>query len=146
MQPLVSFIIPVYKIEKYLETCVQSILKQTYDDYEILLVDDGSPDRCPYLCDYWAGADTRIKALHKSNGGLSDARNYGLKYAVGKYVIFVDGDDYWTDKNDLMNLMSFAHNHPNGKVAPSATNSKSALCAAFSDTLAICLIAPLYKN
>lgn len=113
MQPLVSFIIPVYKIEKYLETCVQSILKQTYNDYEILLVDDGSPDRCPYLCDYWAGADKRIKALHKSNGGLSDARNYGLKYAVGKYVIFVDGDDYWTDENDLMNLMSFAHSHPN---------------------------------
>ena len=108
----VSFIIPVYKVEKYLDICVQSILKQTYSDYEILLVDDGSPDRCHDICDYWAGVDMRIKALHKPNGGLSDARNYGLKHAVGKYVIFVDGDDYWTDENDLMKLMNFVHKHP----------------------------------
>lgn len=108
----VSFIIPVYKVEKYLGSCVQSILKQTYNDYEILLVDDGSPDKCPEICDYWARADDRIKALHKSNGGLSDARNYGLKHAIGKYVVFVDSDDYWTDENDLMNLMNFAHDYP----------------------------------
>lgn len=108
----VSFIIPVYKVEKYLDICVQSILKQTYSDYEILLVDDGSPDRCPEICDYWKNADDRIKALHKSNGGLSDARNYGLMHAKGKYVIFIDGDDYWTDGNDLMNLMNFAYKHP----------------------------------
>ena len=75
----VSFVIPVYKVEKYLDECVQSILKQTYRDYEILLVDDGSPDLCPEMCDHWARVDDRIKTLHKPNGGLSDARNYGLR-------------------------------------------------------------------
>ena len=80
----VSFVIPVYKVEKYLDECVQSILKQTYRDYEILLVDDGSPDLCPEMCDHWARVDDRIKTLHKPNGGLSDARNYGLRHAMGE--------------------------------------------------------------
>ena len=83
----VSFVIPVYKVEKYLDECVQSILKQTYRDYEILLVDDGSPDLCPEMCDHWARVDDRIKTLHKPNGGLSDARNYGLRHAMGEYIV-----------------------------------------------------------
>ena len=91
----VSFVIPVYKVEKYLDECVQSILKQTYRDYEILLVDDGSPDLCPEMCDHWARVDDRIKTLHKPNGGLSDARNYGLRHAMGEYIVFIDSDDFW---------------------------------------------------
>ena len=101
----VSFILPVYNVEKYLYECVESILAQTYCDFEILLVDDGSPDNCPALCDEWARVDNRIKALHKPNGGLSDARNYGLDHAQGDYVIFVDSDDFWVNKDCLENLI-----------------------------------------
>ena len=78
----VSFIIPIYKVEQYIDQCVESILCQTYSDIEVMLVDDGSPDNCPAKCDEWAKKDSRVKALHKVNGGLSDARNYGLKYAT----------------------------------------------------------------
>ena len=108
----VSFILPVYKVEKYLSECVESILAQTYSDFEILLVDDGSPDNCPALCDEWARVDNRIKALHKPNGGLSDARNYGLDHAQGDYVIFVDSDDFWVGKDCLGNLMNVVNVHP----------------------------------
>lgn len=108
----VSFIIPVYKVENYLDECVQSILNQTYQDYEILLVDDGSPDRCPKLCDQWAQADARVKALHKANGGLSDARNFGLKHALGDYVIFVDSDDFWIGIDSLAKLMKVVETNP----------------------------------
>jgi len=96
-----SFIIPVYKVELYLNQCVSSIVNQTYKDLEIILVDDGSPDNCPKMCDEWAKKDERITALHKKNGGLSDARNYGMKYANGEYVIFVDSDDYWSNNQGL---------------------------------------------
>lgn len=85
---------------------------QTYSDFEILLVDDGSPDNCPALCDEWARKDDRIKALHKSNGGLSDARNYGLEHAQGDYVVFVDSDDFWVNKDCLENLMNVVDVHP----------------------------------
>lgn len=107
----VSFVIPIYNVEKYLSECVESILAQAYSDFEILLVDDGSPDNCPALCDEWAKKDSRIKALHKSNGGLSDARNYGLEHAQGDYVIFVDSDDFWVDKDCLGNLMKVVDAH-----------------------------------
>lgn len=108
----VSFILPIYNVEKYLSECVESILVQTYSDFEILLVDDGSPDNCPALCDEWARKDDRIKALHKSNGGLSDARNYGLEHAQGDYVVFVDSDDFWVNKDCLENLMNVVDVHP----------------------------------
>lgn len=85
---------------------------QTYSDFEILLVDDGSPDNCPALCDEWARKDDRIKALHKLNGGLSDARNYGLEHAQGDYVVFVDSDDFWVNKDCLENLMNVVDVHP----------------------------------
>lgn len=108
----VSFILPIYNVEKYLSECVESILAQTYSDFEILLVDDGSPDNCPALCDEWARKDNRIKALHKTNGGLSDARNYGLDNAEGDYVVFVDSDDFWVNKDCLEHLMNVVDAHP----------------------------------
>ena len=91
--PLVSIVVPVYKVEKYLERCVKSLLCQTLHDIEIILVDDGSPDRCPQICDEYASRDERIKVVHKRNGGLSSARNAGLLVATGSYIGFVDSDD-----------------------------------------------------
>lgn len=89
-----SIIVPVYKVEKYLDKCVQSILEQTFSDFELILVDDGSPDSCGEKCELWAKTDSRIKVLHKKNGGLSDARNAGIDIAQGDYIGFVDSDDY----------------------------------------------------
>lgn len=91
---LISVIVPIYKVEKYLDKCVQSIVSQTYSNLEIILVDDGSPDRCGEMCEAWAKKDTRIKVIHKENGGLSDARNAGLEIAKGDYIAFVDSDDW----------------------------------------------------
>lgn len=91
---LVSVIVPVYKVEKYLERCVDSIRNQTLKDIEIILVDDGSPDKCPQMCDEYKEKDSRIKVIHKENGGLSSARNAGLREATGRYVGYVDSDDY----------------------------------------------------
>ncbi len=91
---MISVIVPVYRVEKYLERCVNSILSQTLIDLEVILVDDGSPDGCGALCDAYALKDNRIKVIHKKNGGLSDARNAGLEAATGEYIMFVDGDDY----------------------------------------------------
>ncbi len=95
VEPLVSIIIPVYKVpEKYLRKCVESVMAQTLKDIEILLVDDGSPDKCGLICDEYADQDVRIRVLHKENGGLSSARSYGCKAAAGKWIMFVDGDDW----------------------------------------------------
>lgn len=102
--PLISVIIPVYKVEKYLDACVGSVVDQTYKNLEIILVDDGSPDRCPAMCDAWAEKDARIRVIHKKNGGLSDARNAGLKIAAGGYVSFVDSDDF-TEKSMTKKLL-----------------------------------------
>lgn len=96
--PLISVIVPVYKVKTYLDRCVQSIVNQTYPNLEILLVDDGSPDNCGCLCDAWAARDSRIKVIHKENGGLSDARNAGMAIATGEYMGFVDSDDYIAPK------------------------------------------------
>ena len=93
---LISVVVPVYRVEPYLDRCVASIVNQTYRNLEIILVDDGSPDRCPAMCDAWAEKDRRIKVIHKANGGLSDARNVGLQLAQGNYVAFIDSDD-WID-------------------------------------------------
>ena len=92
--PLISVIVPVYKVESYLDRCVQSIVNQTYQNLEIILVDDGSPDHCPAMCDAWAAKDNRIRVIHKENGGLSDARNAGMAVATGEFVGFVDSDDW----------------------------------------------------
>lgn len=91
---LISVIVPIYKVEKYLDRCVQSIVDQTYRNLEIILVDDGSPDNCPTMCDAWAEKDSRIKVIHKKNGGLSDARNAGMEVATGQLMGFIDSDDY----------------------------------------------------
>ena len=92
--PLISVIVPVYNTEKYLDRCVASILGQTYRNLEVILVDDGSPDNCPAMCDEWAKKDSRIRVIHKENGGLSSARNAGLDTMTGELVGFVDSDDY----------------------------------------------------
>lgn len=94
MKTLFSVIVPVYNVEQYLTRCIESILAQTFIDYELILVNDGSTDSCPKICDEYARKDNRIKIIHKNNGGLSDARNTGMKAAKGQYLIFVDSDDY----------------------------------------------------
>ena len=93
MPEKISVIIPVYKVEKYLNRCVESVVQQTYGNLEIILVDDGSPDNCPQICDNWAKKDNRIIVIHKENGGLSDARNAGIERSTGEYITFVDSDD-----------------------------------------------------
>ena len=100
---LVSVIVPIYKVQDYLKRCVDSILKQTVTNIEVLLVDDGSPDECPDMCDEYAQKDKRVKVIHKLNGGLSDARNAGLDVARGKYISFIDSDD-WIEPNMLEEL------------------------------------------
>ena len=100
---LISIIIPVYKVEKYLEKCIESVLKQTYTNLQVILVDDGSPDNCGKICDEYAKKDSRIEVIHKVNGGLSDARNVGIAKAKGKYIGFVDSDDYI--KEDMYEIL-----------------------------------------
>lgn len=103
--PLISVIVPIYKVERYLNKCIESIVNQTYKNLEIILVDDGSPDRCPQMCDEWKEKDDRIVVVHKENGGLSDARNAGLDIATGEYISFVDSDD-WVDHHFIEFLFS----------------------------------------
>ena len=102
--PLFSIIIPVYNVEAYLRQCIDSVLSQTFVDYEIILVDDGSPDRSGEICDEYACRDSRIKVIHKPNGGLSDARNHGIKNACGDYILFIDSDDFWPSEENLANI------------------------------------------
>ena len=97
---MISIIVPIYNVEAYLRECVESVQNQTYRDLEIILVDDGSPDACGDICDEYAARDSRVTVIHKENGGLSDARNAGLSIAQGKYVYFLDSDDYI--KNDTI--------------------------------------------
>jgi len=98
----VSVIVPIYKVEEYLAACIESITGQTYTNLEILLVDDGSPDRCGSIADRYACQDNRIRVIHKKNGGLSSARNAGLENCTGDYITFVDGMTGWT--GDLLSL------------------------------------------
>lgn len=100
-----SIILPVYNVEKYLEECVKSILSQTFNDYEIILVDDGSADSSPLICDRLAESDKKIRVIHKKNGGLSDARNAGTQIAVGDYIIYIDSDDFIIG-NDFLEKLS----------------------------------------
>ena len=103
MRDLISIVIPVYRVEKYLNKCIDSVLAQLYDNLEIILVDDGSDDNCPQICDQYACIDCRIKVIHKDNGGLSSARNSGIDIAKGKYICFIDSDDY-IDENYVQKL------------------------------------------
>ncbi len=106
----ISVIVPVYESEKYLDRCVQSILNQTYQDFELILVDDGSPDNSPLLCDKWAENDSRVYVIHKENGGASSARNAGLKIAKGRWIAFADSDD-WLDRTALKTLYDLANQY-----------------------------------
>ena len=106
----ISVIVTVYESEKYLDRCVQSILNQTYQDFELILVDDGSPDNSPLLCDKWAENDSRVYVIHKENGGASSARNAGLKIAKGRWIAFADSDD-WLDRTALKTLYDLANQY-----------------------------------
>ena len=118
---LFSVIVPIYKVEKYLENCIESVLSQTFDDFELILVDDGSPDKCPEICDEYAKKDNRIIVIHKENGGLVSARQAGLKIAKGEYIFNLDADD--AVENDALSsafeiikstdadIVSFSHKH-----------------------------------
>lgn len=121
-----SVIIPVYKVEDTLGRCVESVLSQDVDGMEVILVDDGSPDGCPALCDEWAGRDPRVRVLHKENGGLSDARNRGIEMAGGQYVTFVDSDDWlmpdtyrrlmlWLSRHSGCDILEFQLRHVGGE-------------------------------
>ena len=105
--PKLSIIVPIYNVEQYIHMCVDSILNQKFEDFELILVDDGSPDGCPQICDAYAAQDSRIKVIHKENGGLSDARNAGLDIACGEYIGFVDSDD-WIDPMMYENMLAQA--------------------------------------
>lgn len=115
MNSLISVIVPIYNVEKYLARCVVSIVNQTYKNLEIILVDDGSPDRCPQMCDDYAEKDSRIKVVHKKNGGLSDARNAGMAVATGEYISFIDSDDYVSD--DFFECLLDVMNKENSDIA-----------------------------
>ncbi len=117
---LISVIIPVYKVEKYLRKCLDSIINQTYKNLEIILVDDGSPDACPQICDEYEKNDDRIKVIHKENGGLSSARNAGLDKCTGEYIAFIDSDDY-VDKTYIEKLYKAAKDN----------NAQIAICSFF---------------
>jgi len=108
--PLISVIVPIYRVEPYLAKCVDSIVHQTYENLEILLVDDGSPDACPAMSDEYALEDARILVIHKTNGGLSDARNYGIELADGEWLSFVDSDD-WIEPDMYSTLLELAKRH-----------------------------------
>ena len=108
MNSLISVIVPIYKVEKYLRKCIESILSQTYTNLEIILVDDGSPDKCGEICDEYEKKDSRIKVIHKKNGGLSEARNAGLDIMAGNYVAFVDSDD-WIEPQMYEHLLAKLH-------------------------------------
>lgn len=112
---LISVIVPIYKVEKYLARCVDSILCQTYQNLEVILVDDGSPDGCGAICDAYAQKDSRVRVIHKPNGGLSSARNAGIDAAAGEYLAFIDSDD-WIDA-DMMELLYNTMLHHNAQIA-----------------------------
>lgn len=109
MLPIVSIVVPVYKVEKYLNLCIESIIHQTYTHLEIILVNDGSPDACGEMIDRFAEIDNRIIALHKENGGLSDARNFGMQFITGEYTLFVDSDD-WLESTMIEKLVASSMN------------------------------------
>lgn len=139
MEDLITIVVPVYKVEKYLEKCINSILSQTYSNLEIILVDDGSPDNCGKMCDTYAKKDNRIKVIHKENGGLSDARNAGIEIAKGKYITFIDSDDYIEEdyieflynlikeNNVKVSICSHTVIYDTGRIIEKATNEHSIL-------------------
>lgn len=108
---LVSVIIPVYNVEKYLNRCVDSVLNQSYKNIEVILINDGSIDNSPTICDYYLERDNRVKVIHQQNGGLSDARNKGIDNSIGDYIIFLDSDDYWLNSYGLEQIVDKLNNN-----------------------------------
>lgn len=109
--PTISIIIPIYNVDKYLQQCIESVLLQTFTDLEVFLIDDGSTDKSAFICDKYSSIDCRIRVIHKKNTGVSDTRNVGLDIASGKYVIFLDSDDYWYDNTALEQLVVTAEKY-----------------------------------
>ena len=109
-RPVISVVIPAYNVEAYIERCVNSVRNQTVENIEIILIDDGSPDRSPVLCDQYAEKDRRVRVIHKKNGGLASARNRGITVATGKYIFFLDSDD-WLEKDGLQQLYELAQKY-----------------------------------
>lgn len=107
-----SIIIPIYKVEKYLHECVDSVLSQSFTDFEVILVDDGSPDNCPKICDEYASKDSRIRVIHQKNAGIACARNAGVSVAEGEYILCVDSDDYLSSDNVLAELSELISDEP----------------------------------
>ena len=139
MEELITIVVPIYKVEKYIDKCINSIQNQTYKNLEIILVDDGSPDNCGKICEDYAQKDSRIIVIHKENGGLSDARNAGIDIAKGKYITFIDSDDYIEpeyvelqyrtiikDKSDIA-ISSHKVIYENGTILEKATGEESLL-------------------
>ncbi|MGN0488971.1 MAG: glycosyltransferase family 2 protein [Ruminococcus sp.] len=136
MKELISVIIPVYKVEEFLPRCVDSVISQTYKNLEIILVDDGSPDNCPQICDAYAKKDSRIKVVHKNNGGLSDARNAGLDIATGTLISFIDSDDWIDRKTYELIIKAMEETHSNigacGYIKTTESNEKAVYDDSFS--------------
>ena len=130
-KPLVSIIIPVYKVEEYLDRCVESVINQTYTNLEIILVDDGSPDHCPQMCDDWAKKDDRIRVVHQQNKGLSGARNTGIREAMGDWLYFLDSDDYIIS-GCISLMMKSVENHPDVEMVCSGAKATSKGFESFS--------------
>lgn len=146
MSHKVSIIVPCYKVEQYLPTCIESVLNQSYTDWELILVDDGSPDSSGAICDKYAQVDSRIKVIHKPNGGLSDARNAGLDIMTGDFVAFLDSDDFWhTDYLKIMmhlqrqydaDIVQCKWTRGNETVFPQITITYEAICKSGSEAMA----------
>lgn len=155
MSALISVIVPIYKVEAYLRQCLDTIVGQTYKNLEIILIDDGSPDKCPQICDEYAGKDNRIRVIHQKNGGLSAARNAGLDIATGDYIAFVDSDD-WVELNMYETLLAnitntnadivtcgIYYNFPNYEVGSSVNDE---VTVEYSNEAAIALIPDVNAN
>lgn len=139
ISPLVSIIVPVYKTEQYLEQCINSILSQTYPNFELILVDDGSPDNSPAICDKYSVFDRRIHVIHKKNGGVSSSRKAGIEFASGDYIMFVDSDD-WIEPDTLSACIEAACQHDAGCVMFSYIKeyiNKSIKCPLFTNTFSL---------
>ncbi len=140
--PLLSIIVPVYKVEEFLSTCIESVLAQSLHDWELILIDDGSPDNCPAICESYAKQDSRIIVIHQENKGVSTARNRGLDIARGKYITFVDSDDYLAPncysrllsalqrEEADMAICGFLYKYPNGSTMPRNASGEEELLSA----------------
>ena len=117
-EPLITVVVPIYNVEDYLNKCIESIVNQTYKNLEIILVDDGSPDNSPKMCDDWAKKDKRIKVIHKENGGVSSARNIGIDKSKGEWITFVDADD-WIEKTYIEDMYNISIEFEISRTCPS---------------------------